>query len=78
VNTVVESAGTFTSGMRDLKFSCDVAEDSRRYIAGELNLPLVSLCLSCKSVLVCDKNVCIVVNCVVMVNKGIVGNVIAM
>ena len=59
MNTVFESAGNFTSswakktfqensfGVRDLRFSCGVAEDSRRYVAGELNLPLVFLCLSC-------------------------------
>ena len=78
MNTVFESAGNFTSRVRDLRFSCVVAENSRRHVAGELNLPLVSLCLSCKSVLVCDKNICIVVNRVVMVNKDILGNVIAM
>jgi len=59
--------------VRDLRFSCGVAEDSRRYVAGELNLPLVSLCL-----IMCDKSICIVVNCAVMLNKGILDNGIAM
>jgi len=58
--------------VHDLRF-CGVAEDSRRYVAGELNLPL-----GFPLFIMCDKSICIVVNCAVMLNKGILDNVIAM
>ena len=43
-------------------------------MARGLNLALVSRCLSCNSVPVCDNSVCTVVNYVVMVNQGDLDN----